>query len=275
MATQAHSAAVPAHQEKKCSKCGEVKPLDDFGTRRERPSGRRSKCRMCERAAAAEWRERHPEKVAAQVERDRAAGRGKDRQATYRKRHPDRVAAAAAQRRVEKPEEIRAQERARYAINRAHVAARKKRGREKDLDKVRAQERARRLAVDPAVRRERYRKQNLRRRETPAQRLANSIRVRVHKEVFGSTTKAGRRTFDLLGYTPDQLRAHLERQFLPGMTWDNYGRDWHIDHRLPLSMFSYETPDDPDFCVAWAITNLQPLWAEANHSKGANRTLLV
>lgn len=60
------------------------------------------------------------------------------------------------------------------------------------------------------------------------------------------------------------------------MSWENYGRDgWHIDHRVPLAAFKFNTPDDPDFKVAWALTNLQPMWATDNFSKGARRLLLI
>lgn len=61
--------------------------------------------------------------------------------------------------------------------------------------------------------------------------------------------------------------AHLERQFLPGMTWENRG-EWHIDHIRPLCSFQFQTPDCPQFREAWALTNLQPLWAQDNLKKG-------
>lgn len=35
-----------------------------------------------------------------------------------------------------------------------------------------------------------------------------------------------------------QLQCHLEKQFLDGMTWNNYGRMWHIDHIIPCSSFN-------------------------------------
>lgn len=60
------------------------------------------------------------------------------------------------------------------------------------------------------------------------------------------------------------------------MTWDNYGhKGWHIDHRIPLATFQISSPNDPDFRVAWALTNLQPMWASDNFSKGAKRLLLL
>lgn len=79
--------------------------------------------------------------------------------------------------------------------------------------------------------------------------------------------KNGRRWEALVGYTITDLMAHLEAQFLPGMSWDNRG-EWHIDHIRPLCSFSFQTPDDPQFREAWALTNLQPLWAADNLKKG-------
>ena len=77
-----------------------------------------------------------------------------------------------------------------------------------------------------------------------------------------------------VGYSVDDLRAHLERQFERGMSWDNYG-DWHIDHIIPASSFKYDTVDDPDFHACWALTNLRPLWARENIRKRDKRVLLL
>lgn len=86
--------------------------------------------------------------------------------------------------------------------------------------------------------------------------------------------KSGRRWETLVGYTLADLMRHLEAQFVNGMAWDNRS-DWHIDHIIPLSSFKFETPEDPDFKAAWALTNLRPLWAKDNLSKNAKRTLLL
>lgn len=86
--------------------------------------------------------------------------------------------------------------------------------------------------------------------------------------------KGGRHWEDLLGYSGAQLRDHLERQFLPGMTWANRGQ-WHIDHIVPVSSFEFTTPDCPGFKAAWALSNLRPLWATENIRKSAKRTHLI
>lgn len=78
----------------------------------------------------------------------------------------------------------------------------------------------------------------------------------------------------LVGYTADELRRHLERQFAKGMSWDNFG-EWHIDHIVPIARFTFSSADDEQFKQCWAVTNLRPLWARANISKGARRELLL
>jgi hypothetical protein len=106
-----------------------------------------------------------------------------------------------------------------------------------------------------------------RRRSTPRSKFESAVKLGIRRGLQGGS-KAGRKTFDLLGYTVDDLRAHLEKQFTGGMSWDNYG-DWHIDHIIPLSAHNYSSPDHEDFKRAWALSNLQPLWAMDNIKKNA------
>ena len=70
-------------------------------------------------------------------------------------------------------------------------------------------------------------------------------------------------TIEILGYTPAELRAHMESLFEDGMSWDNHGA-WHIDHRRPMSSFPIDTPPS----VVHSLNNLQPLWAADNIRKG-------
>jgi len=75
---------------------------------------------------------------------------------------------------------------------------------------------------------------------------------------------------DILGYTFEELKQHLESLFQKGMNWDNYGfYGWHIDHKLPISSFNFEFTTDEEFKECWGLNNLQPLWAKDNLSKGA------
>jgi len=72
-----------------------------------------------------------------------------------------------------------------------------------------------------------------------------------------------------LGYTPEELKSHLESRFLTGMSWSNYG-EWHIDHIKPIIAFIKSGCFDP--LIINALENLTPLWAKDNMSKGAKWT---
>jgi len=108
-------------------------------------------------------------------------------------------------------------------------------------------------------------------RSTPRGRLDNSMGSMVWSALRGH--KAGVSWQVWAGYTLDDLITPLERQFQPGMSWDNYGKDgWEIDHIVPRSAFNYTEPEHIDFKRCWALENLQPLWASENRSKGASLT---
>jgi hypothetical protein len=70
---------------------------------------------------------------------------------------------------------------------------------------------------------------------------------------------------DLVGYTLEELKTHLEKQFEPWMNWNNFGKstipntNWSIDHIVPLSAFNFTSTDDEEFKLAWGLDNLQPL----------------
>lgn len=107
-----------------------------------------------------------------------------------------------------------------------------------------------------------------RRRETPKGRLESAVRAGVY--IALKSKKGSRKTFDILGYTIEQLMRHLERLFEPGMSWENYGRvGWEVDHIIPLSAHNYNTDKDEDFKKAWSLKNLRPLWMTENRKKNA------
>lgn len=79
-------------------------------------------------------------------------------------------------------------------------------------------------------------------------------------------------TFKLLSCDIEFLKQHLESQFKKGMSWYNYGRgwngkkEWHIDHIYPCASFDLSNTEEQQICFHWS--NLQPLWAFDNLSKG-------
>lgn len=106
-----------------------------------------------------------------------------------------------------------------------------------------------------------------RRREDPKYRLGARTRTAVCTCLKERDVAKYRSTFDILGYTLEELMSHLEKQFTEGMSWDNYG-EWHVDHKIPMASFNFETVEDREFKLCWCLDNLQPLWGPDNLSKG-------
>jgi hypothetical protein len=101
-------------------------------------------------------------------------------------------------------------------------------------------------------------------RENAGFRIAKCLRARFYKAVTRDQ-RIGT-TMQLVGCSAASLRAHLQDQFLPGMTWDNFG-GWEIDHIRPCASFDLTDPAQQRQCFHY--TNLQPLWAEDNRRKAA------
>jgi hypothetical protein len=78
---------------------------------------------------------------------------------------------------------------------------------------------------------------------------------------------------ELVDFTLDDLKFHLEKQFDEKMNWDNYGKGgWEIDHIRPISSFNINSYEDENFKKCWSLYNLQPLWGTDNRMKSNKYT---
>lgn len=104
-----------------------------------------------------------------------------------------------------------------------------------------------------------------RRKNDPIYRMKHNIRSRIRavcKNRFSGKTE---RTEEILGISIPLFKKHIEQQFKEGMSWDNYGvKTWHIDHIIPISLAKTKE----QVIMLNHYTNLQPLWARENISKG-------
>lgn len=98
----------------------------------------------------------------------------------------------------------------------------------------------------------------------PVFRVTKNIRLRIRLALRKYKKSAA--TEKLTGCPFSYLHLWLQAQFLPGMTWENHG-EWHIDHIRPCNSFNLFDPLEQKRCFHY--TNLQPLWATDNLSKGA------
>ena len=91
-------------------------------------------------------------------------------------------------------------------------------------------------------------------------------------------SKNNRSLLNYLPYSIQELKEHLEKQFEPWMSWNNWGKyklktwdnndqltwTWQIDHIVPQSKLSYISMEDENFKKCWSLGNLRPLSAKQN-----------
>jgi len=62
-------------------------------------------------------------------------------------------------------------------------------------------------------------------------------------------------TLNSLGYSAMELKEHIEKNWIEGMNWENYG-EWYVDHIRSVGTF--DSIDLPS--VVNALSNLNPMW---------------
>ena len=109
-----------------------------------------------------------------------------------------------------------------------------------------------------------YREYNKKRRNTePLFKLTVTLRNRVNIAIKKKFWNKKNSTADILGCDCLTIKKYIESKFTDGMNWSNHG-EWHIDHIYPLS----KAKDENELYKLCHYTNLQPLWAKDNLSKG-------
>lgn len=123
-------------------------------------------------------------------------------------------------------------------------------------EKVKARNRGR----DPKYSREYFAK---RVKVDPLFKLGNNLRHLVYGHFKLRGWSKTSKTQALLGCTFEEFVTHLQSKFEEGMTLENHG-DWHIDHIKPCATAT----SAEELAALFHFTNLQPLWATENLSKG-------
>lgn len=111
-------------------------------------------------------------------------------------------------------------------------------------------------------------------RENPNYRLAHLLRSRLNKALKRSGARVSEASAVRdLGCSFDAFKAHIEALWQPGMTWDNHGTEWHLDHKKALGLFDLIDPTER--AAATHYTNLQPLFTVDHQRKTAADLLLI
>lgn len=99
-------------------------------------------------------------------------------------------------------------------------------------------------------------------KQNPIQKMRSNMRKRLRDILKGYGSS---RVSLLTGCSSNHLKSHIQSLFVKGMTWENYGTHWHLDHIIPCAAFDHENPNQLRQCWHW--TNLQPLEASKNLTK--------
>ena len=105
-----------------------------------------------------------------------------------------------------------------------------------------------------------------RKHNDPLYKLIANFRTAIYTVLKENNLNKYGHYFEILQYSPEELVGHLEKQFVDGMSWENYG-GWHVDHKLPITYFNFKEVGDEEFLKCWGLDNLQPMWGEENIKK--------
>ena len=205
------------------------------------------------KAVSAAYRAAHPEQVIAATQAWRSANQQyiKDSKAAYREKSPEIEKASQAAYRAANRNKMKRATEAWKAKNAVHLSEYGKR--KWTENKPRALE----------LKRERY-------KNDPVYAMCTNVRSRTAIAFSNGGFKKSSKTAELLCCTWDELKIHIEKQFVRGMSWENKCL-WHIDHILPIG--KAKTIDE--VVALCHFTNLRPLWAEENFKKSAKNVFLI
>lgn len=240
--------------EKQCNKCNEVKPVTEFHFRND--TGKyRNACIECLSNQKKIYRNANADHI-------------NQKQRDNRKNDPERFKEYESRRSEKRKEYKRTYMKSNYKENRKvkleyqlqynrnhkeQISKNNKKYRENNYDKIRD-----------------YLKdwQANKRNTDPIYRLNKNISSLIRHSL--NNKKNGYHWENIVGYTCDDLIAHLEKLFKPGMSWGNYGlgyNKWNIDHIIPVSLFNITSAECKGFKKCWSLENLRPMWSYENLTK--------
>lgn len=212
-----------------CRGCSQDLPKAEFAKRADRPLGTSSRCKKC---LSADLRKKYKDPEFAEKDIARASKWAKD--------NPEKHLAKTKKWARENPEKVAKYGKQWYEDNKDHVR----------------------------IVQNRY--SNNRYNTDPNYMLRKRLRSRIY-DIFRSEARNGKKAGSHvrnLGCSITQLISYVEAKFAPGMSWDNHGTVWELDHIEPLA--SFDLTNRTQFLKACCYKNLQPLTI-GEHLEKTNR----
>jgi len=267
--------------EKKCSKCGDVKPVGSFYKHKRHRDGMTSQCKTCVK----KYRENNKHVAHAYYQKNKEKIRKQSHE--WHRKNPEKVRESSRKTHLKYKEKRNQKDREYYQANKEYICARRKqvyeenggleyqrRYKEENRERIRKRDRQYFLDNKERIYDRRNERRNKRYYEDVEYRLrtniSNSINIVIDKIKKAEFVKGKQRVFGRLPYNALELKEHLESQFEEWMTWENWGQGegcWSIDHIHPQSKLPYDSLEHPNFQKCWALDNLRPLCAIENIKK--------
>lgn len=97
----------------------------------------------------------------------------------------------------------------------------------------------------------------------PTERVSRNYRCHLRDYIFRGIVS--KKIDKIVGISQEKMKDWLEFNFKPGMTWDNYGTFWNLDHVIPCSSYDLEDNDALYECFSWK--NTMPVYCKSNLEK--------
>lgn len=222
---------------KLCTKCKQEKEISNFSKQKEGKNGLRSQCKQCikdyKKIYDANYYLSNKQKIC-------------EYKRKYNKENAKKISIKNKKRRIKYNEYFKEKDKKAYLKHRNKILFRKKEYSKNNRNLLNQRTRKKR-------------------KTNPQFKLGENLRRRINHAIRGKIKSD--RSFNLIGCSVEELKKYLENQFIDNMSWDNYGKNgWHIDHIVPCASFDLNNPEEQKKCFHYS--NLQPLWAKDNLSKG-------
>ena len=125
-----------------------------------------------------------------------------------------------------------------------------------------------------------WRKRNIEKVKRAREKRKNNINYKISSSIsrrIRKTLKSNKNSQNwekIVGYTIEELKNHLEKQFESWMNWNNYGKvsrypkvTWQIDHIRPVHTFNIRSLTDTELKECWKLSNLRPLDSYENNRR--------
>lgn len=214
---------------KKCSKCQEIKELDQFHNLKSNADGKKCTCKQCIKKDTTKYYLDNKESILSRKNKEEE----RKRSAKFYKENKSEI--------LKKMSES-------YFNDRNKFIERGKKHYEKNKSNI--------------LERQKNQKREKRRLD-PKMRTIDNLRRRTNSAMKEKGWAKSSRTREILGIDYCGLISYIESKLTEEMTMDKLGKEIHIDHIVPLDSATTEE----ELIKLCHYTNLQPLWAKDNLTK--------